>query len=54
MPIQVRADEKLHILAKCMSPDSAQRRYNYGYSGSNYNNIPDQERDFVVERSDFN
>ena len=51
--LQVRAREKLHIMAKIEMGGSA-LRFNYGYSGNTYATIPGQECEFTVDSSEFN
>jgi hypothetical protein len=51
--VQVKAEEKLHIMAK-ISMNGSPLRFNYGYSGSNYATIEGQECDFTVNSSEYN
>jgi len=49
---QVKAEEKLHIMAKIKM--DGPMRFNYGYSGSNYQTIEGQECEFTVNSSEYN
>lgn len=51
-PIQVKADSKIHIMAKCKM-ENGRKRFYYGYSGAQFATIPDQDQVFKVESSSF-
>ena len=50
-PIKVAAETGIHLCAKSGCSDN---KFNYGYNGSNYKSIPDQDPDFTIEESNHN